>query len=386
VRFGDFSLQRRLGAGGMAEVFLARREGPRGFEKQLVVKRLLPHLSRSSHFTRMFLREAQFAALIDHPNFVHVHTFGEFEGDHYLVMEYVDGVTISQLLDLVERVPIGAAVRIAIDLLDALHAIHSARNLDGAPLNLVHRDDTPRNVMLTAAGSVKLLDLGIAVTSDEVTPPRAGTRRYMSPEQARGKTLDPRADLYCVGLLLGLMVNGRHPFDQTIAEITAGLPRELGRILEWTLAFDREQRPDSARTLQEALEHFALGCGRESTRPFLAQIVAGVASHPPSRDPSRVTASLFDQEGTVPISAEFEGAGPTVIKPNQLQPARPPRPSRFPMFALALLFALFASWVPASTMSWFDWPGSRWRPPSSAVAGRDQLEQKAPRIRSNLHP
>src|SRR5687767_12275109 len=269
ARLGELWLQRRLGAGGMAEVFLARREGPSGFEKQLVVKRLLPHLSRNSRFTEMFLREARLSALIDHPNFVHVSAFGEEDGQYYLAMEYVDGATIKQLLEIFGTFSPGVAARIAIDLLDALHAIHNATALDGRPLHLVHRDVTPSNVMLTASGTVKLLDLGIAVSEDEGTPARAGTKKYMSPEQARGAPLDARSDLYCVGLLLALMLE-------------QAAPPPLQAIIRRLLEEDPNARPSSAREVQDALEQFALSRGREGTRGALAKLAASMISAPAS--------------------------------------------------------------------------------------------------------
>ncbi len=293
----------------MAEVFLARREGPSGFEKQLVVKRLLPHLSRKSRFTEMFLREARLSALIDHPNFVHVSAFGEEDGQYYLAMEYVDGTTIKQLLEHLGTFAPGVAARIAIDLLDALHAIHNATALDGRPLHLVHRDITPSNVMLTASGTVKLLDLGIAVSKDEGTPARAGTRKYMSPEQSRGDPVDARSDLYCVALLLALMISGRHPFDTqsvTIAYKRAPLP--LQAIIRRLLEEDPEARPRSAREVQDQLEQFALGCGREGTRGALAKLASSAITSVPEASGGRGTASLEPSEAlsSTPMGVRVE--------------------------------------------------------------------------------
>src|SRR5688500_16562736 len=116
IAFGEYRLIRRLGAGGMAEVFLAKREGPGGFEKNLVIKRILPHLTASQRFTELFLKEARLAALIDHPNLVHVSSFGQIDGQYYLAMEYVDGFTVSEFLSRVGAVSAGVACRVAVDL------------------------------------------------------------------------------------------------------------------------------------------------------------------------------------------------------------------------------------------------------------------------------
>jgi eukaryotic-like serine/threonine-protein kinase len=279
----------------MAEVFLARREGPSGFEKQLVVKRLLPHLSRRARFTEMFLREARLSALIDHPNFVHVSAFGEEDGQYYLAMEFVDGVTIKQLSEQIGSFSPGAAARIAIDLLDALNAIHNAVALDGRPLHLVHRDVTPSNVMLTRSGTVKLLDLGIAISEDDGAPARAGTRKYMSPEQARGAPLDARSDLYCVGLLLKSM-------------LPSALPPPLEAIVRRLLEEDPEARPSSAREVQDALEQFAHSRGREGTRGALAKLASRVvrAHRPATAHPGTASIAdslVFDQSRTLQFVA-----------------------------------------------------------------------------------
>jgi eukaryotic-like serine/threonine-protein kinase len=278
VPFGEYRLVKRLGAGGMAEVFLAKRIGPAGFEKQLVIKRILPHLSASERFTQMFLKEARLAALIDHPNLVHVSSFGEIAGNYYLAMEYVDGVTIADLLGLVGTVSPGVACRIGIDLLGALQAIHTAADTSGRPLGLVHRDVSPRNVMLTRDGAVKLLDFGIAISREEtVETMLVGTRRHMSPEQMRGQDLDGRSDLFCVGVLLYEMICGDPPFEGIpikLPEHPSSVPPDLWATIEKLLAIDREGRPPSARPVQSSLELLLAARGIEGTRAHLAELVS----------------------------------------------------------------------------------------------------------------
>ncbi|MEO1336947.1 MAG: serine/threonine-protein kinase, partial [Myxococcota bacterium] len=194
--FGDFRLLRPIGQGGMAEVFLAQRSGPQGFRKQLVIKRLRPKWTTSETHVALFRKEARYAALIDHPNIAHVSDFGCVDDRYYIAMEYVDGLTLQEFLDVSGPLRSGVAARIMIDVLDALEAIHTTRDLGGRLLGLVHRDLTPRNVMVTRKGSVKLLDFGIAIAADEINPADAGTRKYMAPEQVRGEVVGRRADVY----------------------------------------------------------------------------------------------------------------------------------------------------------------------------------------------
>ena len=272
VPFGDYRLLRRLGAGGMAEVFLARREGPAGFRKHLVIKRILPHLARSESFVRMFLHEARVAALIDHPNLAHVSAFGEIAGEYYMAMEYVDGFTLVDLLGRVGTCTPGVAGRIATDVLEALHAIHSARGPDRRPLGLVHRDVSLRNVMVTREGAVKLLDFGIAVGRNEPSPRRMGTRRFMSPEQADGAPQDARSDLYLVALLIHTLVAAGPRADKP-HERPSAMPHALWSTVAAALHPDPARRPASAWAMKAKLEMFLASRGAEGTRTHLASLV-----------------------------------------------------------------------------------------------------------------
>lgn len=266
----------------MAEVFLAKRTGPRGFEKKLVIKRILPHLSASPAFTEMFRNEARLAALVDHPNVVHVSGFGEVDGTSFLAMEYVDGVTVAELLRLLGVVPPGVAARIGIEVLEGLYAIHTLRDDAGRPLGLVHRDVGSRNVMVTRAGSVKLLDFGIAVSGEGRARPM-GTRVYMSPEQRRSGRIDARSDLYSTGALLIELLTGEPPREQEGAiEHPPGVPAELFDPIRRALSPDPEDRPVSARDFSRSLELFLTTRGLEGTVSHLGELVEALA---PQRGP-----------------------------------------------------------------------------------------------------
>ncbi len=286
IPFGEYELIRRLGTGGMAEVFLARRVGPGGFEKQLVIKRILPHLSKESRFTELFLNEARLAALIEHPNLVHVSAFGQVDDQYYLAMEYVSGLTLADLLTRVRVLDAGSACRIAVDVLDALHAIHIARDHHGAPLRMVHRDVNPRNVMIAQNGSAKLLDFGIAVSNSKKTKQVMGTREHMSPEQFRGEAVNARSDIFCVGVLLFEALTAELPFRGCPEGTAPHHPRisaELWELIAPALSIEPQDRPADARTFQRSLEAFLATRGIEGARSRLADVVSSVAASSSSK-------------------------------------------------------------------------------------------------------
>ncbi len=278
VPFGEFELIRRLGVGGMAEVFLVKRLGPDGFQKRLVIKRLLPHLNRSDAFIELFLKEAQMAALVDHPNVAHVSDFGQVDGRHYLAMEYVDGLTVTDFMEKVERARPGVVARVASEVLAGLEALHSARGINGERLNLVHRDITPRNVMLTRGGNIKLIDLGIAVQAMQEDQQQAGTKNHMSPEQAQGQPVDRRADIYSVALLMLRMLCGRIEVEAKSPhpDRPEGVPDALWPLLQKALSYQPEARYESARAFQRALERSAAAQGEESSPSYLSELVESV--------------------------------------------------------------------------------------------------------------
>src|ERR1700742_3668081 len=195
---GEYVLERKLGEGGMGEVYLANRSGPRGFTKRVAIKRILPELSEDSQLIQMFCDEARVAATLTHPNIAQVLEFGEHEGELYIVMEYVDGVSCSTLLRTAtqrgEVIPAGAALYIAREVLLALAFAHEATDETGRSLHIVHRDVSPSNVLVSRVGNVKLIDFGI--TRSLLAERRAvpgelkGKLRYMSPEQILGAEVD----------------------------------------------------------------------------------------------------------------------------------------------------------------------------------------------------
>lgn len=218
---GRYRVVSRLGVGGMGEVLLARVTGAGGFEKEVVLKRILPHLATDPDFVRRFIEEGKLVVKLRHAGIAQVLDMGEDNGVVYLAMEHVDGKDLHELTRLAKlaglKMPRELVVFVLIELLEALDYAHHAKDGDGAPLNLIHRDVTPSNVMISKSGEVKLLDFGIARATERLQTSVSGAIRgkfgYMSPQQAAGLELDLRADLFSVGVMAWELLAGERPFD-----------------------------------------------------------------------------------------------------------------------------------------------------------------------------
>ncbi|HXU74362.1 MAG TPA: protein kinase [Polyangia bacterium] len=280
--FGRYQLLERLAVGGMAEIFRARQSGAHGFEKILVIKRILPHLAADPEFLAMFIDEAKLQCALQHPKIVQVFEFGEVEGQYYIALEYVDGMDALGLLRACahrrQRLPVRLAVHIACEVLDALDYAHSQRGADGQPLGIVHRDVSPSNVFISRRGDVKLGDFGIARATEKQrqSKTQAGTLKgkygYMAPEQVVGGEIDGRADLFAVGIVLSEMLMGRRLFtapndldvllmvrDARLDRLNrygGDIPPPLRKILDRILARDLEVRYPTAGALRDTLHEF----------------------------------------------------------------------------------------------------------------------------------
>ncbi|MCH9687412.1 MAG: serine/threonine protein kinase [Deltaproteobacteria bacterium] len=294
---GGYDLLRRLGSGGMAEVHLARANGIEGFQKLVVLKQILPHLSRDEHFVKMFLEEARLAALLDHPNVVQVFDLGKEEGEYFFTMEFVYGENLQGLLKGLRKVNQPLAfehvVTIGLGVAAGIHYAHERVGFDGRPLGIVHRDVSPTNVMITYEGGVKVADFGIAkvVTRTDVT--RAGTRKgkvpYMSPEQCRAEKIDRRSDVFSLGIVLWEAVTGGRLFEgdnefgvmnlivngqiQPPSTVRPDIPPDLERIIMKALTVPCDKRYQNARELQIDLERFAQAHKIRATPSALGEVM-----------------------------------------------------------------------------------------------------------------
>jgi serine/threonine-protein kinase len=230
--FGRYHLERKLGQGGMAEVFLARQEAAAGAGRQVVIKRILPAFAEQPDFLKLFVGEARLSMQLSHGNVVQVFDFGDVDGQYFLSMEFVDGLTLGSLLDValakgLGGLPAPVAAIIGIELCKALHYAHLKADQHGQPLHVVHRDISPENVLISWEGQVKLSDFGIAravMEGRERTRPDVfrGRLDFCAPEQARAEPVDARTDLYSLGVLLTTMVLGTNPVAPIALRIASG--------------------------------------------------------------------------------------------------------------------------------------------------------------------
>jgi serine/threonine-protein kinase len=283
---GDYEILGRLGAGGMAEVLLARTEGS---SHQVVLKRLLPKYAKNPEAARMFMDEARILSRLNHPNIVRIYDVAQANGQHYLVMEHLDGVDLRKIKsEFGGKVPIGAAVAIAMEAAAGLHYAHELVNDQGRSLELVHRDVSPANIVVTGSGEVKLIDFGIATAIVREQETRTGivkgTHSYMCPEQVRMLPLDRRGDIYSLAVVLfeltsGLLPtrNGRHhlegmrPVDSPRA-LEPSYPRELEEVLVRAMAPVADMRPATAAQFRDELAEALRAMGVTLTRQDLSEL------------------------------------------------------------------------------------------------------------------
>jgi eukaryotic-like serine/threonine-protein kinase len=219
--FGDYEIVKRLRVGGMATLYLARRHGAAGFSRLVALKMIHPHMLEQPAFVEMFVDEARICSQISHPNVVHVEEFGVIDGVHYLVMEFIDGCSVSELLQVCgrrrRRLDPEFAARVIMQVARGLHAAHETCDQDGEPLDVVHRDISPSNILLSIDGNAKLIDFGIARARNRLSETQAGVTlkgkyKYVAPEQATRGPVDRRCDVFSLGVVFWEMLVGRPLF------------------------------------------------------------------------------------------------------------------------------------------------------------------------------
>ncbi len=280
--FGKYQLLKKLATGGMAEVWLARQKGIEGFAKNVVVKRILPHLAEDREFVDMFGNEARIAARFNHPNIAQVYEFGEANGTYFIAMEFIHGEDLGRVMRKAYNaggwIARPLAIRIVAAACEGLYYAHTRSDDSGRPLKVVHRDISPQNILISFDGSVKLVDFGIAKAADQATATKSGAIKgkfaYMAPEQAAGKPLDHRADIFAIGLVLYELLTGTRPLkrESELGTLQAAMecnilppsqvadcPPELDEVVMRALAKAADDRYRDARQMQLALEEFLVG-------------------------------------------------------------------------------------------------------------------------------
>ncbi len=331
-QIGRYSIDRLLARGGMAEVFVGKAIGPGGFQKSVVIKRILPELAEDPAFVEMFLSEARLAAQLNHPNVVQVFDFGVNDGQYYLAMEYVRGQTLRALLKHFvgqkHAMPVQLAARIACGVCEGLQYAHDLADDDGRPLNIVHRDVAPDNVMVTSSGVPKLVDFGVAKAVSNTHRSVAGTVKgkyaYMSPELVRGLEPDRQVDVYALGVTLFELVTARRPFkadtelalvqlivagDTPLAHVlNPAVPEALSRIIGLAMHPTKTERYPDARSLQRALEAWLSSTGAQVGTAELAAVVEevtrarrGVSSHSGESSGPKSGTPISSRSGEAPV-------------------------------------------------------------------------------------
>lgn len=344
IEYGDYFLTRKIATGGMAELFRARKVGAAGFEKLVVIKRLLPHLAADQELRDMFLDEARLASQLSHPNIAQVYDLGEAlatdpgrpqgETTYFIAMEYVSGKSLAEVIrrgqDTGRPLSVQHAVRIVAHAAAALAYAHDKRDAAGQPLGLVHRDVSPQNILISYEGEVKLVDFGIAKALSSSTTTRPGTLKgkfaYMAPEQARGESVDRRADIYALGIVMWEALTGRRLFAgdseavilgkvlepkvEAPSSVNSQVPRELDAICLKALAPAREDRYQTAQEMNDALEAWLHSLptypSSYSLRNYMLELFGPEVeeeAHQVQEEQEAVRAALAQQGG--------EGAGPT---------------------------------------------------------------------------
>ncbi|MBW2731232.1 MAG: serine/threonine protein kinase [Deltaproteobacteria bacterium] len=328
-RFGRYLLLRPLGSGGMAEIYLGVTQGMGGFRKVFAIKCLHPHLMRDTNLVKLFMDEARVAARLNHSNIVQTFDLGEQDGSFYIAMEYIPGANLAQLLSK-GCLPFDVALTLVTDTAAGLSFAHKALDEQGNPLAIVHRDVTPRNIMVSFTGEVKLTDFGIARAADQVHTTRTGeskgTLRYMSPEQLEGKKVDSRSDIYSLGVCLFETFTARRLFrgitnaklhDPAIrldlpqpSTINSDVPPAVDAIVSRALEPDVERRYATCAELWDALKAVGVSVGAEWNHDHIAEVMR-------SRFPEQSGLPLLSPEDSLVLQRFGEDNSATRTGPHQ---------------------------------------------------------------------
>jgi serine/threonine protein kinase len=396
-RLGRYEIVRLLAVGGMAEIYLARVAGLAGFEKQVVVKRILPHLVLDPTYVEMFLNEARLAATLDHPNIAHVYDVGEDSGSYYYAMEYVRGADLRRLLQATSAtrspIPLDCIAAIGLGMCAGLDFAHSHTDEEGRSLGIIHRDVTPSNVLVSYDGAVKISDFGVAkVLAAEATKSGIkGKIGYMSPEQCQADSLDRRSDIFSIGIVLYELATGARLFaaDSEFAAMEAIVRGTIVRpsqrrpdlspafeaILMRALERHREARYPTARDMHRDLEALVRAEGLAATPTALAELVNRIVpqssrssqridtAHGLSASPTQVLGSKPPiRAASEAVTGELEPPSVSIQPVSVVSPATPSR-RRWPWLVVAALGA-----AGVTVVAWKPW---QTRPGVAATAAHD---------------
>lgn len=312
----------------MAEIYLGRQWGQAGFFRDVIIKRLFPYFAENGQILRMFQDEARLLAELYHPNIPQVYELGETGGYWYIAMEHVGGFRLVDVCQAAAKqakpMPLAVSLGIVSQICAALHHAHERTDREGRPMRIVHCDVTPHNIMVTLDGVVKVFDFGVAQTAvrtdDEMGFVR-GTYAYMAPEQVKAKSLDKRADVFGVGVILYELTTGRRLFQGNDVQIMTaivendvappssiiqGYPRELDAVLLSALARDRARRTPSAGHLMMSLEQFAIRNSMVIAPAVVSSYMRALFPYERAREAGMGLVPTFDEENERPLDLGIE--------------------------------------------------------------------------------
>ncbi|HEV8267197.1 MAG TPA: protein kinase, partial [Thermoanaerobaculia bacterium] len=347
-------------AGGMAEVFKARMRGEEGFEKIVAIKRILPHMADNDDFITMFVDEAKLAAQLTHNNIIHIYDLGKVDAYHYIAMEYVDGKDLRSILKMGQErgypLPPELALFVASKIANALDYAHRRMGMDGKELNLVHRDVSPQNILISFEGDIKLCDFGIAKAATKVSQTQTGALKgklqYMSPEQAWGKKIDRRTDIFSLGIVLFEMLTGERLFtgdtDLTILEQVrdarvvapstrnADVPKKVDQIVLKALAKNAQERYQNASEMEKEINAVLYSYQPTPGPADLAIYMHRLLESQPVASDEQIDAAFAQADsGPMPVEEKKKGKGLVISKkaPSEktgVGPAPAPAPAPAP--------------------------------------------------------
>lgn len=325
-KLGQYQLLEQLAQGGMAQVFKAKTVDSSGLERLVVIKRILPHISADPEYVEMLVDEAKIAVNFTHGNIAQVYDLGRVKEDYFIVMEYVDGKTLSHILKKLkhrgQNFPLDILLYCFIEVCHGLDYVHNRLGPDGNPLGVVHRDISPQNVILSYAGNIKIIDFGVAKARYKEGKTESGVLKgkfaYMSPEQARSDVIDHRSDLFSVGILIWEVATGERLFKRTTNHETVqaiqkakfepasslrdGLPKELDKIIKKALQKSPRQRYQNGADMAADLEKLLFAINPDFKSIQAAEFIYKLFG--PEEDEKELPSQIFKKEVT-PITGSM---------------------------------------------------------------------------------
>jgi serine/threonine protein kinase len=340
IPFGKYYLLERINVGGMAEVFKAKATGVEGFERMVAVKRILPSIAEDEEFITMFIDEAKIAVQLTHANIAQIFDLGRFNDSYYIALEFVHGKDLRAIFNRArtrgEPLPIPMACYSIMKLCEGLDYAHNKKEAAGTALNLVHRDVSPQNILVSYEGEVKIIDFGIAKAAGKAGKTQAGILKgkfgYMSPEQVQGMEIDRRSDIFGVGICLYELLTGERLFVgesdfATLEKVrnveimppstyNRRIPEELEQIVMRALARDRGERHQTAMSLHDDLQAFMYTSGnffgRRDLSVYMQRVFAEELEKEKARDQEYASFDFADEEELTGLSA-FDELDPVSV-------------------------------------------------------------------------